>query len=54
MAQDPVAWQAEVFAAQPHAQDACQVRRWDDAAKDPDAQVPSCADFEPLLRGLAR
>jgi gamma-butyrobetaine dioxygenase len=46
--------QAEVFGAQPYAQDACQVRRWDDAAKDPDAQVPSFADFEPLLRGLAR
>jgi gamma-butyrobetaine dioxygenase len=42
------------FAASPHAADACRVRRWDDAAKDPGAPVPSFEHFAPVLRKLAR
>ena len=41
-------WQGDElarFAASPHAADACRVRRWDDAAKDPAAPVPP---LEPL------
>lgn len=40
------------FEANPYALDAIRVRRWDDAAKDPDAEVPGLVHFEPLLRGL--
>ena len=42
------------FEASPHAADACRVRRWDDAAKDPDAPVPPFDHFRPVLRKLAR
>jgi gamma-butyrobetaine dioxygenase len=42
------------FEASPHAAAACQVRRWDDAAKDPSAPVPSFDHFAPVLRTLAR
>ena len=42
------------FEASPHAADACRVRRWDDAAKDPDAPVPPFDHFRPVLRRLAR
>jgi gamma-butyrobetaine dioxygenase len=48
------AGEAAAFAANPFAQDACQVRRWDDEAKDPGAAVPPFGHFAPLLRGLAR
>jgi phosphonate degradation associated HDIG domain protein len=41
------------FEASPYAADACRVRRWDDAAKDPAAPVPSFDHFRPLLRELA-
>jgi phosphonate degradation associated HDIG domain protein len=41
------------FEASPHAAAAVRVRRWDDAAKDPDAQVPAFSHFENLLRALA-
>lgn len=44
----------EEFAASPYAQDACRLRRWDDAAKDPDAAVPPFDHFKPLLARLAR
>ena len=37
-----------------HAADAVRVRRWDDAAKDPDAVPPEFGHFSELLRGLAR
>ena len=40
------------FEASPHAADACRVRRWDDAAKDPHAQVPPFDRYRPLLRRL--
>jgi gamma-butyrobetaine dioxygenase len=42
------------FEANPYAADACRVRRWDDAAKDPDAPVPPFDHFSPVLRKLAR
>ena len=31
---------ATAFAASPYADDACRLRRWDDAAKEPDAPTP--------------
>jgi gamma-butyrobetaine dioxygenase len=43
----------EQFRAEPYAIAACRLRRWDDAAKDPDAQVPALHHFLPLLAGLA-
>jgi gamma-butyrobetaine dioxygenase len=42
------------FQANPFAAAACQVRRWDDQAKDPDAAAPPFALFGPLLEGLLR
>ena len=42
------------FEAGRYAQAAVRVRRWDDAAKDPDAAVPGFGYYEPLLRALAR
>jgi gamma-butyrobetaine dioxygenase len=42
------------FEANPYAGAACRVRRWDDAAKDPDAVVPALEHFSPLLAALAR
>jgi gamma-butyrobetaine dioxygenase len=42
------------FAASPYAADACRLRRWDDAAKDPDAATPPFSRYRPLLAGLAR
>jgi phosphonate degradation associated HDIG domain protein len=42
------------FAARPFAADACQVRRWDDEAKDPGAHVPAFDHFAPLLAALLR
>ena len=43
-----------VFEALPYAADACAVRRWDDAAKDPEAPAPPFSHFGPLLAKLAR
>jgi gamma-butyrobetaine dioxygenase len=42
------------FEANPHAAAACRVRRWDDAAKDPEAAVPPFDHFRPVLGRLAR
>ncbi len=42
------------FVANPYAQHACLVRRWDDAAKDPAALVPPFAHFSGVLSGLLR
>jgi gamma-butyrobetaine dioxygenase len=44
--------EAAAFAAGPHAAEAVAVRRWDDAAKDPAADVPGFAWFRRLLEGL--
>ncbi len=46
--------EAAEFTARPYAQDAARLRRWDDAAKDPDAPTPSFEHFKPLLARLAR
>ena len=46
--------EAAAFGAQPYAQDAVAVRRWDDEAKDPAITPPDFAHFEPLLRNLLR
>jgi len=42
------------FEASPFAADACRVRRWDDAAKDPGAPLPPFHHFAPVLSSLAR
>ncbi len=42
------------FEASPYAGPACQVRRWDDQAKDPAAAAPPFEHFAPLLAALAR
>jgi phosphonate degradation associated HDIG domain protein len=42
------------FQANRYAAAAVRVRRWDDAAKDPDAQPPALDHFANVLRGLAR
>jgi len=42
------------FQSGPYADDACRLRRWDDAAKDPRAAVPSFGHFEPVLARLIR
>jgi gamma-butyrobetaine dioxygenase len=44
--------EARAFEAEPYAQDAMKVRRWDDAAKDPAATTPDFAYFVPFLEGL--
>ena len=46
--------EAEAFAALPHSVDAVRLRRWDEAAKDPDAAPPSLEHYRPLLIGLLR
>jgi gamma-butyrobetaine dioxygenase len=43
----------ERFAASPYAQDACRLRRWDDAAKDPAAPTPPFEHYKTLLARLA-
>jgi len=42
------------FAANPYAAPAIRVRRWDDAAKDPQVQPPPLEHFTDVLRALAR
>ena len=42
------------FAAGPHSAAAIRLRRWDDAAKDPAADVPGFAHYQPLLDELLR
>jgi phosphonate degradation associated HDIG domain protein len=49
-----LAHEAAEFAARPFAADACQVRRWDDEAKVPDAPAPAFEHFAPVLAGLVR
>jgi phosphonate degradation associated HDIG domain protein len=41
------------FTATPGWRDAVALRRWDDAGKLEDAEVPDLARYQPLLRGLA-
>ena len=40
------------FEALPFSRDAVAVRRWDDQAKDPSADVPGFGHYRPLLEGL--
>jgi gamma-butyrobetaine dioxygenase len=42
------------FEANRYAAAAVRVRRWDDAAKDPDARTPALDHFANVLRALAR
>jgi phosphonate degradation associated HDIG domain protein len=42
------------FATSPYARDACRLRRWDDAAKDPEVAAPPFEHFMPLLSGLVK
>jgi gamma-butyrobetaine dioxygenase len=42
------------FGAYPYAQDAANVRRWDDAGKDPDVVVPPLEAYDDLLADLVR
>ncbi len=42
------------FAASPYARDACRLRRWDDAAKDPDVAAPTFEHFRQLLSSLVK
>jgi gamma-butyrobetaine dioxygenase len=44
--------EAAAFAAGPYAAGAVAVRRWDDAAKDPGADVPGFSCYRALLEGL--
>jgi gamma-butyrobetaine dioxygenase len=44
--------EAASFAVAPYAADAVAVRRWDDAAMDPAADVPGFDAYRPLLEGL--
>jgi len=44
--------EARDFEALAYAADAVRVRRWDDEAKDPSADVPGFAHYRPLLEGL--
>lgn len=42
------------FAGKPFAAQACQVRRFDDEAKDPDAPTSAFDHFAPVLAGLLK
>lgn len=42
------------FAAEPHAAAACQLRRFDDLGKDPDAPMVTLADFRADIEALDR
>ena len=46
--------EASKFAANPYAEAACELRRWDDLAKDPAAVTPPFWHFAPLLEKLVR
>jgi gamma-butyrobetaine dioxygenase len=48
------AQEVAAFEARPYAADACQVRRWDERAKDPHAAVPPFSHFAELLSSLTR
>jgi phosphonate degradation associated HDIG domain protein len=41
------------FKADPHSADAVRLRRWDEAAKEPDADDPGFEHYRQLLTGLA-
>lgn len=41
--------EATTFETSPHAEDACQLRRWDDGAKDDSAATPSWDHYRPSV-----
>jgi predicted HD phosphohydrolase len=43
-----------MFESNRYAAGAIRVRRWDDAAKDPQARVPELDHYTTVLRALAR
>lgn len=45
---------ATAFLARPYAQDAVALRRWDEAAKDPEMRTPGLEDFRPVLARAER
>jgi gamma-butyrobetaine dioxygenase len=45
---------AAAFIAQPYAEQAVRLRRWDDGAKDPEAKTPDLAHFRPLVEAQMR
>ena len=45
--------EAAVFIAEPFAEAALRLRRWDEAAKVPEAETPSLESFRPLLEALS-
>lgn len=44
--------EAGAFIARPFAEDALRLRRWDEAAKDPEARLPDLESFRPILSAL--
>ena len=46
--------EVDAFAAGPHAESACRLRRWDDAGKEPGLAVPSLESYRGLLESLLR
>ncbi|MEY9929976.1 phosphonate degradation associated HDIG domain protein [Catenulispora sp. GP43] len=48
------AQEVAAFEADPHAGDAVRLRRWDEAAKEPDAGDPGFEHYRALLAGLVR
>lgn len=46
--------EAAAFIAQPHAQDALAVRRWDEQAKDPEAATPGLEHYRPCIEASIR
>lgn len=42
------------FEADPHSADAVRLRRWDEAAKEPDADDPGFEHYRQLLADLVR
>jgi gamma-butyrobetaine dioxygenase len=46
--------EAAAFEQLPHAKGAVDVRRWDEAAKNPDALTPELTHFRPLLERVLR
>jgi phosphonate degradation associated HDIG domain protein len=44
--------EAAAFENLPHWREACRLRRWDDLAKDPDAEVPLLDRYRPVLEAV--
>lgn len=45
--------QARIWIAQPFAEDGVRLRRWDDLAKDPDAETPPLSHFQEIIERVA-